>query len=38
MSDMRSNIRMIAKDSLSININVPEHEGVATIWADKWFG
>lgn len=38
MSEWKSNIRMIPKDSLTINIQVPEHEGVATIWADKWFG
>ncbi|CAD8120873.1 unnamed protein product [Paramecium sonneborni] len=36
--ELKSNIRMIPKDSLQINIHVPEHEGVATIWADKWFG
>ncbi|CAD8096343.1 unnamed protein product [Paramecium primaurelia] len=38
MLELKSNIKMISKDSLSINIHVPEHEGVATIWGDKWFG
>lgn len=38
MLELKSNIRMIPKDSLSINIHFPEHEGVTTIWADKWFG
>ncbi|CAD8106777.1 unnamed protein product [Paramecium sonneborni] len=38
MLELKSNIKMIPKDSLSINIHVPEHEGIATIWGDKWFG
>ncbi|CAD8106018.1 unnamed protein product [Paramecium primaurelia] len=38
MLELKSNIRMIPKDSLSINIHVPEHEGVATIWSENQFG
>lgn len=38
MFELKSNIKMIPKESLSLNIQVPEHEGVATIWAETWFG
>ncbi|CAK62903.1 unnamed protein product (macronuclear) [Paramecium tetraurelia] len=38
MKELKSDIKMIPKESLSLNIHVPEHEGIATIWADNWFG